>query len=129
MSCFINIAIFCFINIAIRTIFKFRKTKQDATPAGNSNKPRFFTISVLPTWDYKYRQTFECNNTMYSLDTVYSCLQFLPSGWPCFTNCTILHKIGITLGFIMIFLSAYMVLCVGLSNLMNFFRRRGKYSY
>lgn len=89
-------------------------------------RSQIYTVEVLATWDMTRGARFTCNNTLYSLAAVYKCLQFVPTGWPSFTNCTTLHKIGITIVVVVTFLSAYCVLCVGLSNLARMFCCRGK---
>ncbi|KAL5272695.1 hypothetical protein ACHWQZ_G000774 [Mnemiopsis leidyi] len=93
-----------------------RKKEKDRT--------QFYKLSLLPTWEYTLGRQFTCNNTNYTLDTVYGCLRFIPTGWPSFTNCTVLHKVGITIAVILAFLSAYCVLCVGLTNFFKLCRRK-----
>ncbi|XP_063692063.1 uncharacterized protein LOC134824217 [Bolinopsis microptera] len=87
-------------------------------------RTQFYTVTLLPTWEFTLGRQFSCNNTNYTLNRVYTCLQFVPTGWPSFTNCTTLHKVGITIFVVLAFLTAYCVMCVGLTNLLQLCRRK-----
>lgn len=90
----------------------------------HNSDTQFYKITRQPIWKMYKGKIFQCNGTRYIVNAVFQCLQLLPSGWPSFTGCTIYHTIGITMGVVLIFIAAYMVLCVGLCRVLSICRKK-----
>lgn len=65
---------------------------------------KLMRVERLATWELEPGDLFECNGTVWSWGSDFSCLKILPSGWPALMHChgpdTVLLVLGIILTFI-----------------------------